>query len=497
MSTDNSDQHSRLLFVLLIFNCALWFLLPTLFQPNANLDVVEGFIWGKEFQLGYDKHPLLAPWLTYLVTQLSPASEWPVFLLSQVSIGICLFAAWRLAKCFLDSQTAIFSVLLLTTIPYYNYITPEFNPNILELPLWALLGLFGYRAYTTEKLMAWVFFGCLAGLSIITKYYSAVLLLPIGLFFLTPYARNVWKRPGVYLALISAVIIILPNMLWLVNHDFISLTYGASRGSSEVGLAGHIKHPLQFVGTQAAALIPFILVLYFTIDRKAHSASPHHLNEGQRLYLSILTWGPLTVTLISSLVTGLQLQSMWGVLLFTFLPLWLLVFVFPKQPKLRMGRLKTWWFGITIFFALAYTLPLAIGPYFDKIKRRQLYPGPAIGEKITTEWRRKFNTPLAYVIGSVWVAGNAAYYSPDSPSAYIDSNPLKSGWIDEETIKQTGGVILWTADFYSTPTAEELLKPFPEAIRQNPFTEPWQTTMTQGGVTIEWAIIPPQSALLR
>ena len=38
----------------------LWSTLPTLLAPSFPLDVIEGINWGREWQLGYYKHPPLA-----------------------------------------------------------------------------------------------------------------------------------------------------------------------------------------------------------------------------------------------------------------------------------------------------------------------------------------------------------------------------------------------------------------------------------------------------
>ena len=60
------------------------------------------------------------------------------------------------------------------------------------------------------------------------------------------------------LFLIPFIIILLPHFLWLVENDFITVTYGLHRtdGAEQV-LLDHISHPLIFIGKQAGILIPF------------------------------------------------------------------------------------------------------------------------------------------------------------------------------------------------------------------------------------------------
>ena len=44
----------------LIVHAALWTLLPALVCRNLPLDVIEGIAFGRDWQLGYWKHPPLA-----------------------------------------------------------------------------------------------------------------------------------------------------------------------------------------------------------------------------------------------------------------------------------------------------------------------------------------------------------------------------------------------------------------------------------------------------
>lgn len=54
--------------------CLLYALIPALTFPNPPLDVVEGFAWGRELQLGYTKHPPMQAWLLELTYRLTGAS---------------------------------------------------------------------------------------------------------------------------------------------------------------------------------------------------------------------------------------------------------------------------------------------------------------------------------------------------------------------------------------------------------------------------------------
>src|ERR1700724_2510639 len=47
-----------------------------------RLDTTEAWAWGKEFQLGYAKHPPMSAWLTGVWFTVLPRSDWAFYLLS-------------------------------------------------------------------------------------------------------------------------------------------------------------------------------------------------------------------------------------------------------------------------------------------------------------------------------------------------------------------------------------------------------------------------------
>ena len=53
----------RALAAILALLAAVWTALPTLLYPNLPLDLIEALLYGREWQLGYDKLPPLPWWL--------------------------------------------------------------------------------------------------------------------------------------------------------------------------------------------------------------------------------------------------------------------------------------------------------------------------------------------------------------------------------------------------------------------------------------------------
>ena len=73
-STTARRRPARVLAWMLGFHLVVWTLVPALMSANLQLDLVEGLALGKEWQLGYWKHPPLPWWVTDLAYRLTGRS---------------------------------------------------------------------------------------------------------------------------------------------------------------------------------------------------------------------------------------------------------------------------------------------------------------------------------------------------------------------------------------------------------------------------------------
>jgi hypothetical protein len=112
-----------------------------------------------------------------------------------------------------------------------------------------------------------------------------------------------------------------------------------------------------------------------------------------------------------------------------------------------------------------------------------------MARQITDTWRATTGRPLAVSVGDTWLAGNLAFYSKDRPAIFTEANPRFSPWITQESIRNSGAVIVWQ----HSPEIPELYRSkFPSAQIQAPLIVPWHTMKDIEPATVYWAIVPPQ-----
>jgi hypothetical protein len=138
---------------------------------------------------------------------------------------------------------------------FHHWLTMNaFEPLIWMGAAWCVV-----RAINTQKAGHWLWFGILIGLGLETKY--TVVFFAFGIvvgLLLTPHRRFLKSR-WIWLGAVAAVLIFLPNLLWLIRHDFPFLELMRNIRESGRDVA---RSPLAFIGDQAVIMNPILFPLW-------------------------------------------------------------------------------------------------------------------------------------------------------------------------------------------------------------------------------------------
>lgn len=458
MQQDLPFQSQRWVSVFIILHVMCWTLVPFFVRYNLPLDSIEGTIWGHQLEWGYDKNPFLNGWLTALAIYLDGGTGWLIYCFSQLSVGACLWVVWRLGKQFLTPAYAVIAVMLLEGIQYFNFHAIDFNDNTLELGSWALTIYFFYQALRTTKTTAWLCTGFFAALALMAKYYSATLLAVMFLLLvLHPDHRQQLKTRAPYYGLLVFLMVILPHVIWLFSHDFITVKYVFARAKNIPHWTNHFFYPLQFAWQQFEAFFPSLLLFAMLCMVKPRFAQPSiRMTRDDTLFLWSIALGPFLLTVILSFCLGITLRAGWGMPLLSFCPLLLLALA---QPQLTTK--KCYGFFTIIFFLLACLLAgYSYSIIYSQTTTSANFPGQKVASFITEQWQNKFQTKLSYVAGSRWLGGNVGFYSKDHPTVYIEWNQQRAPWINLADFSEKGAVFIWDISANETLPAE-ISKKFP------------------------------------
>ena len=119
----------------------------------------------------------------------------------------------------------VVSALAVAFAPVSLFSGTEFQYTSFDYLWWVLIAYFAIRLLKSEDPRWWLAIGAAIGLGLETKYsivfYIAGLLAGMALTPARRYFASRWFWSGVALALL----IFLPNLIWLVRHDFISYAF--------------------------------------------------------------------------------------------------------------------------------------------------------------------------------------------------------------------------------------------------------------------------------
>ena len=476
----------------------IWTLVPILVCRNLQLDLVEDLALGKEWQLGYWKHPPL-PWWFADALYRATGDVHSVYLLGPLSAVVAMYFVWRLAREVTDPVSALVAVLALEGLHFFNFSVVKFAHDQMQLPFWALTGWFIYRAVARARTIDWALAGAFLALAFWSKYAAVALAGTIGLFLLfDPTARRAWRTAGPYVMAVAFLIVLAPNLWWLLEHDFLPLRYVDARAVTAAHWYEYLWFPLKWTGGQVLNLVPVLALLAIVCGPLRHSdASDGGL---ARRAVTVLALGPFAFTTIVAAALGRLPIAMWGYPLWCFAPL-ALVLWFPLVASPQ--RLKLFARAFVIVFAgwiVVYAGDEVLEPLVRDRPKATNFPGRTVAEAITRAWREKTNTPLVYVAqvpraspgAGEFAANNVAVYSSDRPHVIVHGDPHLSPWIDPADLKRHGAMIVWEQGPGAPDFPETLRAIYPQAEIQPLLTIPRQTLRAGRPAVIGYAFVPPQ-----
>ena len=413
----------------LVTHLVIWTLVPFISNKNLPLDVIEALAWASNLDWGFEKHPPLSAFFTEIFYLIFGRQDWAYYLLSQIFIVFSFMIVFKLAKEFLKNEFhALLSVFLLSGIYFYNFTTPEFNVNICQIPFWALTTYYFWQSLKDDKILNWILFGIFAALGVLSKYLFFYLLVGMVIFFIFDLKKKKKLNYKCFIPVLVFLLILTPHLIWLIDNEYRTIAYGLKRTSLEnSSFLNHVFFPLKFFLKQIGILIPFFILLSLIVSSFKFS---FNFRDKKLAYLMSVTFVPVLLMLLTSLIFGANIRTMWMTPFYLFFGL---LFIYIFKSKINLNYLKKFIVGFLLIFILSPAAYLYIS--LSKDNKRTDFPGKEIANLIQTRWDRNFTNDIAIIVGDEWVGGNLSYHLQSRPRWFNNLNPkLKN-------IKLDGGVI--------------------------------------------------------
>ena len=420
----NKINIKNIFYIFTTMHLILWTLIPSITNNNLPLDTIEALAWGSNLDWGFNKHPPASAFFLEIFYQVFGSNDWAYYLLSQIFVVTTFFIVFNFAeKIFNNKILSLISVFLLEGIYFYNFTTPEFNVNVCQLPFWAACVFYSWKLFNNKEidLKDCLWLGLFASIGFLSKYLFIYLLIAIDLlFFYIIFIKKYKKFDFKYLISLEVFIVLLvPHFIWLINNDFVTITYGLARtGLENSSILDHLIYPMTFLIKQIGILIPFFIMSFFLIKRFKFKIS---LKDKKLLFLIFINLAPIALMFLTSFITGSKIRTMWMTPFYLFFGV-LVVYIF--QAQINLKRLNKFISAFLILFFISPFLYAYIS-ITEKDKRTD-YLGKQIAIKTQYAWSQDHKEPINVVLGNEWLAGNLSYH--------LESRPTWEGVITEDKL---------------------------------------------------------------
>jgi hypothetical protein len=429
----------------LTVHCAVWTLYAVRTNHGAlHPDMLEAFSWGREFQLGYYKHPPLWAWLAGAWFEVFPRSNWAFYLLATLNSGIGVLGVWQLTGLFTRGDFRFCATALLVLLPAYTVQGHQYNANFMLVSLWPWTAYFFVRSMESRRIRDAVWLGTLAAAGMLSKYYSALLLLScFAASFVHTGWRQYYRSAAPYVAAATCALLLAPHVWWLVVNDFPTFKYVETR--TEYSDARVIFSFITFnLGAFCLNLMGGGLV-FLARPRKAAEADEREkaapLTPDDWWLFLILALGPFCLTLLSAVFGHFRISSNFASPIFFLIPLLLIQLLRPSPERLRPLAIA----AAIILYAGAPVLAPEILELSGTMRHTAPEPVIETAREAEAIWSQNTELPLRIVAGSTGLAKGLAFYGHGEISNFIHFDRAQAPWITDDMLARSGVLIVCLA----------------------------------------------------
>jgi len=238
---------SKLIYILIFIFLFRLFALKIM---NIDLYVDETYYWywSKHLDFGYYSKPPLIAWIIYFFTSLFGDNLFAIKIASSIFYSLAAIFIYLSAKEFFDKKIAFFSAITYITLPGVSYLSQVISTDSLLSFFWIGSFYFFIKSIKENLLKYWILLGIFIGFGLLSKPTMILFPFSIGVYIL--FKKELLKNRYLYISLIIAFFIYLPNLIWNYYHNFIMFNHVKEISHIEKSNHFNIHKLLEFLGGQ-------------------------------------------------------------------------------------------------------------------------------------------------------------------------------------------------------------------------------------------------------
>jgi hypothetical protein len=426
---------------------AAWTAFQTVLNSSEALhhDMTEAYVWGREFQLGYFKHPPLWAWIAGAWFWLWPRTNWAFEVLGGVNVAVGLWGAWRLIGLFAQGERRLAALLLLMTTPLYAALAFKFNANTIFIALWPWTLYTLLRSVDRARPIDAALFGLMAAADMLSKYYAILLLIAcLAAVLVHPRRKAYFTSAAPYLSVVVGAAAVAPHVWWLFANNFGPFHFFNGETGHSFGFALGKAGGLIFGILAIHALAILLVVVAGWPNRRRWAANAARLlRDPRRRVLAMIVLAPVVLTLVAGLAFRLKASTNWTIGDFPLVGL-LLIEIAAPEPR-RLTRMAGGAAVAGAVVALALSPWAAMRAFHDKVGEAS-EPRIELAAAARKVWSARSAGPMGFVAGAPQYAEAVVFYGDDPASEFTDFDPRHAPWVTPDALARRGLIAVCARD---------------------------------------------------
>ena len=229
---------------------------------NLFGDEAQYWLWSKDIDFGYFSKPPFLSWIIRVYTEILGSSFVSLKLLPSF---VYLLIAWSIYNLLINAginkKDSFAGCLIFLFIPAVSFSSFIISTDLFLLLFWTLSLNELIKISREQRLKNFILLGIFVGLGFLSKYAAVYFIICLFILILLDKSfRKVFLDNlfGFSLAFLSVFIIIMPNIIWNFNNDWITFSHTSDNANLE-NIEFDLVRGLEFLFIQVLMLGPLLV----------------------------------------------------------------------------------------------------------------------------------------------------------------------------------------------------------------------------------------------
>jgi hypothetical protein len=268
MKINLKSSISPVLVIIALLNVVMH--LSVAYNLEYHRDELLYFSLGEHPDFGFATVPPMIGWLAWLLQQLLGHGLFAVRILPALMSGVMIFLVAGIAKNLGGSKYAELLAAVGFTVAGFALRTFSlFMPVFLDVFFWTLIIFIVIRYINSDNDKYLIYFGIVAGLSVMNKYLIGVLFVGLLVIILFTRYRTVFAKKMFWLGIAAGFLICLPNIVWQFVHNLPVINHLSELERTQLVNVDRVTFLLeQLMMGAMASVLSLAGLLFILINRK-------------------------------------------------------------------------------------------------------------------------------------------------------------------------------------------------------------------------------------